>query len=283
MSISPAQTLKKLSLVALLFVFCVQASVASAFAAARFELSPTSGQIQTSGTTVIIKVDADGNQLKSASAVLTFDATKVTVTSVDGTYFPTVTTDTTTAGELVISGTLPIGNTEGVAGTGTLATLTIKPVSGATGSPTVTFRCSESSSNDSNIINLSGTNLLSTTAQCANNVPGSYTLGSGSTGGTTEPPAGSVQCNLTCSATRDCATGLSCVSGKCRNSTCSTTTNCSCAGADIAGAQGATTLPQSGSLNEMATLLVTGTFFLASGAALIWYKRVGERVEGTTD
>ncbi len=249
----------------------LQASTAQAQAAARFELSPTTGQIQTAGTTVTVKVNADGNQLKSASAVITFDATKVTVTSVDGTYFPTVTTDTTKAGEVVISGTLPIGNTEGVTGIGTLATLTVKPVSGATGSPTLAFRCSDTSSTDSNLMNTSSTNLLATTAQCAANIGGTYTLAtSTSTSTTTSTPQ---QCNGDCTATRDCSSGLTCVSGKCRNATCSTTTTCSCSGADIAAAQGASSLPATGSIGTTGLLMGTGSFFLAGGALLFFYEK----------
>ncbi len=261
--------LSLLVLSASVFFFALKASTAQAQAAAHFELSPTTGQIQTAGTTVSVKVNADGNQLKSASAVITFDTTKVTVTSVDGTYFPTVTTDTTTAGEIVISGTLPIGNTEGVTGIGTLATLTVKPVSGATGSPTLAFRCSDTSSTDSNLINTGGTNLLATIAQCATNIGGTYTLATSTSTTTTTPQ----QCNGDCTATRDCSSGLTCVSGKCRNATCSTTTTCSCSGADIAAAQGTSSLPESGSIGTTGLLLSTGSFFLAGGALLFFYEK----------
>lgn len=246
-------------------------SASSAFAGARFELSPTTGQVTTTGMTVSVIVNADGNQLKSASAVIVYDATKITVTSVNGSYFPEVSTDTTKTGEIVISGTLPIGNTTGVTGSGTLATLTLKAVSGATGTPTLTFRCSASSSDDSNIINLADTNLLATTEQCAANSSGSYTLastGDSSSGSSVAP--GSVLCNKACTATRDCTSGLSCVSGLCRNPTCSTTTTCSCSGADIAAAQGASSLPETASVNETTLLLLTGALFVTGGGFLLW-------------
>ncbi|MDA1079581.1 MAG: hypothetical protein O2840_02735 [bacterium] len=253
-----------------LFLFCGHLSVSAAQAAARFELSPTSGTIQTSGTSVTVTVNADGNQLKSASAVITFDAAKVTVTSANGTYFPTVNTDTTKTGEIVISGTLTIGDTVGVTGTGTLATLTIKPVSGATGSAAVAFRCSDTSSDDSNIITMVGANLLATTTQCSANVGGSYTFAA--TGGSSSTTT-NVQCNLDCSDTATCASGLSCVSGKCRNPSCNTTTNCTCSGAAIAGAQGSSTLPASGSVGQTAFLIGSGVLFLISSVFLLNYAK----------
>jgi hypothetical protein len=266
-------------------IFCIvffQSSAAATFAAARFELTPLTGEIQTSGTSVVVRVNTDGAVLKSATAVLSYDHTKVSVTSVQGTFFPTVTIDTTTQGEVVISGTLPIGDTTGVTGTGTLATLTVQPLAGATGTVSMSFRCSESSSDDSNLISLEGTNLLSTTVQCANNSTGSYTLAAASSsdntttaGGTDSASVtpGSRICNQTCTAARDCSSGLSCVSGLCRNPQCSTTTNCSCAGAAIAAAQGDTVLPESGSVDSTTLILATGLFFLLGGALLIFNER----------
>lgn len=258
-----------------------QAQATMAQAAARFELSPLTGQIQTAGTSIVVSVNSDGEDLKSATAVLTYDQTKVTVTSVDGSFFPTVTTDSTTPGEIVLSGTLPIGNSTGVTGTGTLATLTVKPVASATGTVAMTFRCSETSSDDSNLINLEGTNLLSSTSQCANNSTGSYTIATSSSSSSTSTDTsgvtpGSKSCNQTCTAARDCASSLSCVSGYCRNPQCSTTTNCSCAGADIAAAQGDSALPESGSLNETMLLIITGGLFLVGGTFLVINQRTSQ-------
>jgi len=266
----PTAHLQKTLLLLATLVISLHVSVVSAAAAARFELSPTSGQIQTTGTTVTVTVNADSNQLKSASAVISYDAAKVTVTSVNGSYFPQISTDTSKTGELVISGTLPIGDTVGVTGTGTLATLTVKPVSGATGSPTLSFRCSETSSDDSNLINMTGTNLLTTTAQCAANVSGTYTLTSSSSGGTT---AGSIECNQSCTVNADCKSGLSCVSGACRNPSCNTTTNCSCSGESIAAAQGDSNLPQTASVNETVFLILLGFLFVTSGTFLFKYQQ----------
>ncbi|PIR60456.1 MAG: hypothetical protein COU68_02520, partial [Candidatus Pacebacteria bacterium CG10_big_fil_rev_8_21_14_0_10_45_6] len=102
--------LKRTLLLIGIFLLAGHYSVTAAQAAAHFALSPASGTLQTAGTSVAVTIDADSNQLKSASAVVTYDAAKVTVTSVNGTYFPTVTTDTTKTGEIVISGTLTIGD-----------------------------------------------------------------------------------------------------------------------------------------------------------------------------
>jgi hypothetical protein len=268
-----------------LFVLLVQSSVSAAQAAARFELSPLTGQLQTAGTSVVVSVNSDGNNLKSATAVLTYDQTKVTVTSAEGSFFPEITTDSSTPGELVISGTLTIGNTTGVTGTGTLATLTLTPIASATGTVSLSFRCSDSSSDDSNLITLDDTNLLTSAAQCANNSTGSYTIatsssgdsGGGSTGGsgdTAGTTPGSRSCNQSCTAARDCAGNLSCISGFCRNSQCSTTSNCSCAGADIAAAQGDTALPESGSINQTMLLITTGSFFMIGGVLLVINEKI---------
>ena len=257
--------LQRLLLFTGIFLFAGQLSYSKAQAAAHFELSPTTGVIQTAGTSVAVIVNADANQLKSASAVITYDAAKVTVTSVNGTYFPTVTTDTTKSGEIVISGTLPIGNTVGVTGTGTLATLTLKPVSGATGSVSLGFRCSESSSDDSNLITMTSTNLLAATSQCSANSTGSYTLVTSSSTTTTTTS----QCNQDCSASAVCASGLTCVTGKCRNASCHTSTTRSCTGADIAAAQGTSTLPKTASINQTTLLIGTGIIYLISGGFLV--------------
>lgn len=266
--------LPKQLLILALFLFCSHFSVSAAQAAAHFALSPTSGTVETAGTSVAVTINADGNQLKSASAVITYDAAKVTVTSVNGTYFPTVTTDTTKTGEIVISGTLTIGDTVGVTGTGTLATLTVKPVTGATGSVAMAFRCSDTSSDDSNIITMVGANLLATTTQCNANVAGSYTFAA--TGGSSTTT--NVQCNQDCSASATCASGLSCVSGKCRNPSCNTTTDCTCSGAAIAGAQGSSTLPASGSVGQTAFMIGSGALFLISSVFLLNYaKRFGRQ------
>ncbi|NCN06780.1 MAG: LPXTG cell wall anchor domain-containing protein [Candidatus Pacebacteria bacterium] len=247
---------------ALLFFSLSLFTVSAVQAAPHLGVTPTSGEIKTTGTNVAVTVDAETNSLKSVSAVITYDATKLTITVANGSFFPNVTTDTTTAGEIVISGTLPIGDTTGVTGSGTLATLTVKPISGATGSPTLAFRCLESSSDDSNLITTTGTNLLTSTAQCAANVGGTYSFSSGSSS-TTQA------CDGTCTTNADCNAGLSCSSGKCRNPSCSTTTSCTCTGEAIAGAQGADTLPNSGSASQTLVLIFFGLLSLSSGVFLL--------------
>jgi hypothetical protein len=171
----------------LLILFsCVTLAGASSVSAALLKLSPSSGEISDS-TQIQVIVDAEGATVDSAVAVVTFNTNHVEITNIaDGTYFDSVTTDTTTSGEVAITGTLNISNVEGKTGSGTLATLTVKPKI-TTGTITLGFRCSAADIDDSNIMNTDGTNLLATDEQCADNVGGSYTVSASSGESTTTP------------------------------------------------------------------------------------------------
>lgn len=76
-------------------------------------------------------------------------------------------------------------------------------------------------------------------------------------------------CNQSCTATRDCASGLSCVSGSCRASQCSSDTSCGCADVDVAAQNGTTQLPQSG-FDQTLALSILGLLFLLGGGQLLW-------------
>jgi len=166
-------------------VSLVQASSASA---ALLKLSPSSGGISGS-TQIQVIVDAESSSVDSAVAVITFNTNHVEITNItDGTFFDSVATDTTTSGEVAITGTLNIGSIEGKTGSGTLATLTVKPKI-TSGTITLGFRCSAADIDDSNIMNNSGTNLLATDEQCARNVGGSYTVSASNRESTTSPTA----------------------------------------------------------------------------------------------
>ncbi len=164
-------------------VFFTSASVVSA---AKFSYTPSSGTL-TGSTQIQITLDPEGVAVDSAVAVVTFDPNKVEIESVAaGSFFDSVVTDTSQSGEAAITGTFNIGNVGGKSTSGTMATLTIKPKI-SSGTITLSYRCSSADIDDSNIMNTSGTNLLATDAQCTANVGGSYTVGSSSDGGTTDP------------------------------------------------------------------------------------------------
>lgn len=145
--------------------------------AAILKLSPSSGNA-TQSTQIQVIVDTESVAAESAVAVITFDATKVEITKVTaGSFFDSVATDTSKAGEVAITGTMNIGNIEGKTGSGTLATLTLKPKI-TSGTFTLGFRCSAASIDDSNIMSTDNSNLLATDEQCARNVAGTYTVAS---------------------------------------------------------------------------------------------------------
>ncbi|MBD3250671.1 MAG: hypothetical protein GF381_03845 [Candidatus Pacebacteria bacterium] len=147
-------------------------------AAASFSLSPASATLDSSGGVVKVNLDSGGESLESATAVITYDSTKVEVTASSGTFFPIVSTDDSGTNEIVITGNVNFGDQVGKSGTGTLAELTVTPQI-TSGTITLDFRCSASESDDSNIMTIGGTNLLASDAQCDNNTAGSYTIGSG--------------------------------------------------------------------------------------------------------
>jgi len=160
-------------------------STASAVSAAKFSYTPSSGTL-TGSTQIQITLDPEGIAVDSAVAVVTFDPNKVEIESVTaGSFFNSVVTDTSQSGEAAITGTFNIGNVGGKSTSGTMATLVIKPKI-SSGTITLSYRCSSTDIDDSNIMNTSGTNLLATDALCAANIGGSYTVGS-SDGGTTDP------------------------------------------------------------------------------------------------
>jgi hypothetical protein len=232
-------------------------AVPSQAIAANFSFSPSTGTLSASGTQIKVDINSGGATLKSASVVFTYDPEKVTVTAASGSYFPVVSQDTTTAGELVISGTLTIGDSVGVTGNGTIATLTVTPKV-SSGTVNLNFRCSAAQTDDSNIINMADENLLSTDGQCGANVNGTYTIG-----GASAPAA----CNSTCLTNSDCSADLVCSNNFCRNATCPDATNCSCAST---GAQ--PTMPESlpvAGPEAWATWIFTGLAALGMGVILL--------------
>lgn len=101
------------------------------------------------------------------------------------------------------------------------------------------------------------------------------TLPTGCTSSSTTPtPTASTttvgaSCNQTCSASRDCQSGLSCVTGYCRAAQCSSDTSCGCADVDVAAQNGTTELPESG-FDQTLAMTILGLLFLLGGGQLLW-------------
>lgn len=162
-------------LVFLFILTFISHSFATGALAARLLYEPGSG-ILTGPTQIRVIVDTQGESVKSAVAVVTFDTYYIQITDVaSGDFFTTVTSETNTDGEVVISGSLDATQTEGVAGSGTLATLTVNPLLN-TSNFVLGFLCSSGGVTDSNIISIEDENLLATDEQCEQNVEGSYSI-----------------------------------------------------------------------------------------------------------
>jgi len=166
--------------------------------AAKFILTPSSGSI-SGATNIAVTIDSESKIIDSAAAVIVFDVSKVKINQVTkgaGNAFVTLSTDTTTAGEVILTGTSSIGDLTGLTGIINLATIVVEPKV-TSGTFTLSYRCSSTQSTDSNIIELNGSNLISTDAQCALNVPGSYTIAAASNPAATTAPDAADNTNTT--------------------------------------------------------------------------------------
>lgn len=86
---------------------------------------------------------------------------------------------------------------------------------------------------------------------------------------TTATTTQGASCNQTCTATRDCRSGLTCTNGYCRDSRCSADTSCGCADVDVAAQNGTTELPESG-FDQTLAMTILGLLFLLGGGQLFW-------------
>jgi len=138
------------------------------------ELSPSSGVITSSGTSIEVAVDTGGLAAKSAKAVINFDSTLLEVSSVvAGDFFDDVSYNIYNSnGQVVINANLSLDSMlESKTGTGDLATMTVKAKT-TSGTGTMTFDCTEGSSTDSNVNNPTPLDII----VCASNINGSYDL-----------------------------------------------------------------------------------------------------------
>lgn len=144
-------------------------------------LTPTVKEVNTGiNFNVTVSVDTGGQQASGVDAVVQYDSSLLEVVSVsEGTFFPTITTITTTLGKVEIYGVADTGSPK--TGTGTLATITFKGK--APGTAAVSFVCQSDSTSDSNINSTSDTDVI----VCTSNVSASYVITGQST--TTTPAA----------------------------------------------------------------------------------------------
>lgn len=169
---------KILSLVILFIVLPIFIGVVNA-ASLKFDKTTIS---TTNGGTfqIAVTVDPGSDALNSVDAYVTFDATYLKATAVTaGSLFPTVSNDISTSGKVYIAG-LVNDPASSISTTGTLATITFQGLKD--GSATLSFDCNTSKivKNDINASNV---------IVCSTNGTSVVTIGSGSSGGTTNPTA----------------------------------------------------------------------------------------------
>lgn len=217
-----------------------------AIAAPHLTLSPTTKTV-TNGSQfdVVIGVNSETEKVIGIDIVSTFDASKLEIVSVSKgnvpdtgysfTYSSSSPIINNSTGRLEV--TLPSANSsvyEGVVANHELLKVTFKAK--ATGTATFNFACSADSVTDSNIINQSGSDVIS----CGSNDSGSYTINEGSGSNPTSVPT-------------------------------STSTSTSTPVPTTAGATPTTTLPSAGIVETTVGLLVFG---LSTVAMALWFVRL---------
>lgn len=180
--------MKKALFTVMLLLLCLSYGVASfsqvRAAALRFDKTTNS---VTNGNTfdVQVTIDPGSEQVTSTDAWIVYDKNILTVVSVkDGTYFPTVLNDTTTAGKVYVAG-LVNDPTEFKSGVGTVATITFRAA--ANGNATLSYLCDPNATETSKIIknDINSTNII----ECGANGTQVVTVSSGGGGGTTPTTA----------------------------------------------------------------------------------------------
>ncbi|MDH7476323.1 MAG: cohesin domain-containing protein [Microgenomates group bacterium] len=134
-----------------------------------------------------IVINAGSDQITSVDAFIVYDANLLEVVSVtDGTFFPTISKDTSVTGKAYIAGMVNDPATYKT-GSGTLAS--IRFTAKANGVANVTFDCAQGLTTDSNITknDLNATDII----QCASNGSASVVIGTGGATGPTATPRAS--------------------------------------------------------------------------------------------
>jgi len=142
--------------------------------AATLQFDPTSINTQVGQTfEVKVNVDAGSQEITSVDVYVIYDSNLLEIQSVNpGTFFNTVSHDTSQSGKVYIAGMVDDPATSKT-GSGTLATLVFKAKTN--GSTTLTFDCTAGSTTDSNISknDLNATDLI----QCDGNGRETVTVG----------------------------------------------------------------------------------------------------------
>lgn len=167
----------------LFFLLFVASSLADSIYAASLRFDKTTNSA-TAGSTfqVQVIVDPGAEQITSVDAWIVYDKNALTVSGVsDGSYFPTVLNDTSTAGKVYVAG-LVNDPTQYKTGVGTVATITFTAT--GTGTTNITYQCNLSASETSKVIknDINSSNII----VCSSNGQQSVTITTGS-GGNTSP------------------------------------------------------------------------------------------------
>ena len=151
--------------------------------AANFSFDKSSYSVGVGQTVQIqVNIDTGGEQVNGADAYINYDSSFLSVEDVSaGSFFPTVTNDTETAGKVYIAG-LVDDPASPKTGSGTLATITFKGLKD--GTVNLIFDC-----NNSKIVkgDTNATNIL----QCSSDYKAVIFIGSGSGGGSSNSSSNS--------------------------------------------------------------------------------------------
>lgn len=158
--------------------------IISAAEAASLQFDPATVST-TNGSTFEVKVNvnAGSEQVTTIDAYVSFDSSLLEASSVkNGTFFPTVYSDTSKTGKVYVAGIVDDPATSKT-GTGTVATVVFKAKKD--GSGTLTFDCTQGSSTDSNISknDANATDVI----ECSANGRSTITVGSGGSSPTNTP------------------------------------------------------------------------------------------------
>ena len=136
--------------------------------------------------TVNVNVNAGSDKITSTDAYILYDQNLLEIQSIaNGTFFPTVSKNTTTGGKVYIAGMVNDPATSKT-GSGTIATITFKAK--ANGTVTLRYDCTQGSTTDSNVTknDLNATDII----VCANNGTSTVTVETGTSSPTATPGAG---------------------------------------------------------------------------------------------
>lgn len=219
------KTFLKSFFVSCLFFVAFSFFAANAQAAPRLYFDPSS-QDATIDTEFEVKVqiDVESQSAFGADAIVNFPSGDITVKSVTNGGFFSDFSYAQTTGKLEIHGFFS-SLYASKSGSGTLAVLKLSSNKN-TGAGTLSFTCT-SGDDDTQIINTSGTNILSCSSLSTATI--NYKGSSSSSGGwIPDPDAPTNACGGTCGSHYNCNSGLFCYSGFCRNPLCAEDLTCGC-------------------------------------------------------